>query len=60
MQQAARGTTEVATNITDVQRGSSETGAASSQVLSSAQALSVESVRLKTEVDRFMATVRAA
>jgi methyl-accepting chemotaxis protein len=60
VQQAARGTTEVATNITDVQRGSSETGAASSQVLSSAQALSVESVRLKTEVDRFMANVRAA
>lgn len=60
VQQAARGTTQVATNITDVQRGSSETGAASSQVLSSAQALSVESVRLKTEVDRFMATVRAA
>ena len=60
VQQAARGTTEVATNITDVQRGSSETGAASSQVLSSAQALSVESVRLQTEVDRFMATVRAA
>jgi methyl-accepting chemotaxis protein len=60
VQQAAQGTTQVATNIVDVQRGSSETGAASSQVLSSAQALSVESERLKTEVDRFMMTVRAA
>lgn len=60
VQQAAQGTTQVATSIVDVQRGSSETGAASSQVLSSAQALSVESERLKTEVDRFMMTVRAA
>ena len=60
VQQAAHGTGQVATNIGDVQRGSSETGAASSQVLSSAQALSAESVRLRTEVDRFMATVRAA
>jgi methyl-accepting chemotaxis protein len=60
VQQAAHGTGQVATNIGDVQRGSSETGAASSQVLSSAQALSAESVRLRTEVDRFMTTVRAA
>jgi methyl-accepting chemotaxis protein len=60
VQQAAHGTGQVATNIGDVQRGSSETGAASAQVLSSAQALSAESVRLRTEVDRFMTTVRAA
>jgi len=43
-----------------VQRGASETGSASSQVLSSAQSLSIESNRLKTEVDRFLATIRAA
>ena len=60
VQQAAQGTTQVASNIVDVQRGSSETGAASSQVLSSAQSLSVESVRLKNEVDKFMETIRAA
>ena len=35
----------------DVQRGSSETGAASSQVFSAAQSLSIESNRLKKEVD---------
>lgn len=60
VQQAAHGTTQVASNIADVQRGSSETGAASSQVFASAQSLSVESVRLKDQVDGFMATIRAA
>jgi methyl-accepting chemotaxis protein len=43
-----------------VQRGSSETGSASTQVLSSAQSLSIESNRLKLEVQNFLATVRAA
>ena len=60
VQQAAQGTMEVSSNITDVQRGAGETGSASSQVLSSAQSLSVESNRLKLEVDKFLATVRAA
>jgi methyl-accepting chemotaxis protein len=41
------GTQEVASNITDVQRGASKTGSASSQVLVSAQMLSSESARLK-------------
>jgi methyl-accepting chemotaxis protein len=60
VQQAARGTHEVSTNITDVQRGAGETGSASSQVLSSAQSLSRDSNRLKTEVDKFLHTVRTA
>ena len=60
VQQAAIGTQEVSSNITTVQQGASETGSASSQVLSSAQSLSSESNRLKLEVDRFLATVRAA
>jgi methyl-accepting chemotaxis protein len=58
--QAAHGTTQVATNITDVNRGASETGSASAQVLSSAQALARESGALKNEVEKFVATVRAA
>ncbi|MEN3379130.1 MAG: hypothetical protein V7604_4485 [Hyphomicrobiales bacterium] len=58
--QAAQGTAQVATNITDVSRGASDTGMASSQVLSSAQALSRESGRLKSEVEKFVRTVRAA
>ncbi len=57
---AAAGTAKVATNITDVDRGAGETGAASGKVLSSAQSLSKESQRLKAEVERFLSTVRAA
>jgi methyl-accepting chemotaxis protein len=60
VQQAAQGTSQVSANITGVQRGSSETGSASSQVLSSAKSLSNDSNRLKLEVDRFLNSVRAA
>lgn len=60
VQQAAQGATRVASNIVEVQAGASETGGASSQVLSSAQSLSRESNRLKLEVGKFLDTVRAA
>jgi methyl-accepting chemotaxis protein len=50
----------VSANITDVQRGASETGSASSQVLSAAQSLSGDSSRLKLEVGKFLNSVRAA
>jgi methyl-accepting chemotaxis protein len=43
-----------------VQRGTAETGSASAQVLSSAQSLSQDSTRLKTEVGKFLHSVRAA
>jgi methyl-accepting chemotaxis protein len=60
VQQAAHGTQQVSANITDVQRGAAETGSASSQVLSAARLLSGDSSRLKTEVGRFLESVRAA
>ncbi|WP_230646481.1 methyl-accepting chemotaxis protein [Bradyrhizobium sp. Leaf401] len=60
VQQAAQGTQQVSSNITDVQRGATETGTASSQVLSAAQMLSNDSGRLKNEVSKFLANVRAA
>jgi methyl-accepting chemotaxis protein len=60
VQQAAQGTHQVSANISDVQRGASETGSASSQVLSAAQSLSRDSTRLKSEVSKFLTTVRAA
>jgi methyl-accepting chemotaxis protein len=60
VQQAAAGTAQVATNITDVNRGAGETGSASTQVLASAQSLAKESTMLRTEVDKFLTTVRAA
>ncbi|NVO17023.1 MAG: MCP four helix bundle domain-containing protein [Rhodoplanes sp.] len=60
IQQAAAGTTQVAENITEVSRGAEETGAASGEVLSAAGQLAVESNQLRSEVERFLATVRAA
>ncbi|MGM4903457.1 HAMP domain-containing methyl-accepting chemotaxis protein [Tardiphaga sp. 1201_B9_N1_1] len=60
VQQAAQGTMQVSSNILDVQRGASNTGSASSQVLSAAQSLSGESARLKREVGKFLDSVRAA
>ena len=60
MQQAAHGTQQVSANIADVQRGASETGSASAQVLAAAKSLSSESSRLKREVGKFLTSVRAA
>jgi len=60
VQQASLGTMQVSSHVTDVQHGASETGAASSQVLSAAHSLSNESNRLKLEVGRFLSSVRAA
>ena len=60
VQQAAQGTQQVSSNITDVQRGASETGSASSQLLAAAQSLSGDSNRLRSEVSKFLDTVRAA
>jgi methyl-accepting chemotaxis protein len=60
IQQAAEGTSRVAVNIGEVNRGATETGAASTEVLTSAGELSSEGRKLKLEVDRFLTTVRAA
>jgi methyl-accepting chemotaxis protein len=43
-----------------VQRGATDTGSASSQVLSAAQTLSADSGRLEAEVEKFLTAVRAA
>jgi methyl-accepting chemotaxis protein len=60
VQQAAELSARVAANIMDVDRGNSETGAASAQVFSAAQSLSKESSHLQTEVQNFLSTIRAA
>jgi methyl-accepting chemotaxis protein len=60
VQNVAQGTQETATSVTKVNRGATETGAASEEVLNSARSLSVESTRLRQELDRFMANIRAA
>jgi methyl-accepting chemotaxis protein len=60
VQNVAQGTQEAAANIMRVNRGATETGSASEDVLSSARTLSTESTRLREELDRFMANIRAA
>lgn len=60
VQEVTSGTARVAGNIGDVSEGASATGAASSHVLNSANSLSKESYRLKTELEKFLKTIRAA
>jgi methyl-accepting chemotaxis protein len=60
VQSVAQGTQEAAVNIVQVNRGATETGTSSEEVLSSAKALSSESTRLRAELDRFMQNIRAA
>jgi methyl-accepting chemotaxis protein len=60
VQNVAEGTQQTAASIMQVNRGATETGSASEEVLNSASTLSAESTRLRTELDRFMANIRAA
>jgi len=53
------GAAEVSSHIGEVNRGASDTGASAEQVHGAARALSNESHRLKSEVEQFLATVRA-
>jgi methyl-accepting chemotaxis protein len=59
-EQAARGTDEVSSNIAGVNQAASETGAAAAQVLSSPSELSKQSETMRTEVEQFLANIRAA
>ncbi|WP_445376367.1 methyl-accepting chemotaxis protein [Niveispirillum fermenti] len=60
VQQAAVGTQEIATNISVVDETAQNTGQAANQLLGAAGELSREADRLRVEVDRFLAEVRAA
>ncbi|SNY91144.1 methyl-accepting chemotaxis protein [Cohaesibacter sp. ES.047] len=57
--QAAQGTEVVNANVLAVSKASEEAGAASGQVMSAAAELGQQSATLKTEVDKFIAQVRA-
>ena len=59
VQEAAAGTQEVSTNIASVNAAAAETGQAAGAVLASADELNGHADRLKVEVDRFVAEVRA-
>ena len=58
--EAARGTQEVNSNITGVQKAADDTGAAANQVLGAAEQLSSQSKDLAGQVNRFLSEVRAA
>jgi methyl-accepting chemotaxis protein len=60
VQNVAETTQQTAASIMQVNRGATETGSASEGVLNSASTLSSESARLRAELDRFMANIRAA
>ena len=60
VQQAAARTGEVSQNIAGVTDGFASTGKAAEEVLGSAVELSRQSQRLRDEVDRFLAHIRAA
>jgi len=60
VQQSAQLSTQVASEVTEVKRGSSETSAASGEVLTAARSLAHESDHLKSRVEKFLDTVRAA
>jgi methyl-accepting chemotaxis protein len=57
---ASERTSQVAISIGEVANGAYRTGSASSQVLQSARLLSDGNNRLKQELDKFLATIRAA
>ncbi|MBE9605838.1 MCP four helix bundle domain-containing protein [Acetobacteraceae bacterium H6797] len=60
VQQTAQATSAVSQNISAVSRGANDTGAAAAQVLSAATELSRQSEGLTSEVNGFVAQVRAA
>ncbi|WP_293551198.1 methyl-accepting chemotaxis protein [Parvibaculum sp.] len=60
VQQAAQGTEEVTRSIVDVKQASTDTGAASAQVLGAAGELARNSNDLSAEVDQFLSGVKAA
>jgi len=60
VQQAAQGTGQVSHTIVGVNQAASQTGTAADHVLVSAEELSRHSVTLRSDVDQFVARIRAA
>jgi hypothetical protein len=59
IQRTAAGTARVAGTIAEVSQGANQTGAASSQLLSSAKHFSNSSTSLQTEIDGFLTSIAA-
>ncbi|MFL6814092.1 MAG: methyl-accepting chemotaxis protein, partial [Bradyrhizobium sp.] len=60
IQQAAGGTSEVSSNIVGVSTASTQAGSAASDVLSASGALRREADVLRSEIDAFLSSIRAA
>lgn len=60
VQEASRGTTEVSSNISGVTQAAQDSSASALQVLNAASALRSQSDQLRTEVGRFLSSIRAA
>lgn len=60
VQEAAKGTQEVTTHISGVSDAAAETGQVASQVLDAAGQMSKEADRLRDEIEKFLAQVKAA
>ena len=60
VREASRGTQDVSTNIASVNGAAVETGKSAGEVLDAAGQLSQQSERLRSELSRFLAEVRAA
>lgn len=60
VQEAARGTQEVSSNIGGVSQSASETGQTAAQLLAAANELSQQSDTLRSQVEGFFTTIRAA
>jgi methyl-accepting chemotaxis protein len=59
VEQASAGTKEVTSNIAGVTQAAGETGQASTQIKDAAKELSQQSESLRTQVDKFIAQIRA-
>ena len=60
VQQAASGTKEVSANIVEVNKAATDSSAAATQVVTVVGELSKQSEILRTELDKFLSTLRAA
>jgi methyl-accepting chemotaxis protein/hemoglobin-like flavoprotein len=60
VQEAAKGTQEVSNNISGVNQAADETGQTATKVLSAANELSQQTETLRTQVESFFASIRAA
>jgi methyl-accepting chemotaxis protein len=60
VQQAAAGTTEISSNVTGVRQAAGDTGAAAQQVLTASGELSQQSEMLRSQVETFLANIKAA